>query len=56
MVGVLYWLTPAAEAWLATTVAERTLWIARSVIVGGLVYLATVWLLGWRLSHLRHRA
>lgn len=56
MIGVLLWVTPAAEAWLATSILQRVLWLAESVGAGVVVYLATVWLVGGRISHLLHRA
>ncbi len=56
MVGVLLWLAPAERAWLETTVLDRALWLTGNVAAGAGVYLAGVWVLGGRISHLLHRA
>lgn len=56
MVAVLYWLAPGDRAWLETTIFGRALWLAGCVAAGGSVYLAGIWLLGGRISHLLHRA
>lgn len=55
MVVMLLWVTPEAQSWLEVSVLERTLWLIRSVGAGVLVYLASVWLIGGRISHLLHR-
>jgi putative peptidoglycan lipid II flippase len=56
MVGVLIWLTPADAAWLSASVIERAGWLLVSVGAGGIIYLATIWLTGGRISQLLHRA
>lgn len=56
MVAALWWITPGAADWLVATVAERSWWLLRSVAVGGGVYLAAIWLIGGRLSQLKHLA
>jgi len=56
MVGVLLFITPEDRAWLESTILGRALWLTGSVGVGVLVYLAGIWLLGGRISHLLHRA
>jgi putative peptidoglycan lipid II flippase len=56
MVGALLWIAPANAAWLDTTILQRTLWLAGTVAAGAVVYLAGIWLLGGRISHLLHRA
>ena len=56
MIGALLWIAPPDAAWLETTILQRTLWLAGSVAAGAVVYLAGIWLLGGRISHLLHRA
>ncbi|MFV2089981.1 MAG: murein biosynthesis integral membrane protein MurJ [Pseudomonadales bacterium] len=56
MVVVLWWVTPAADGWLSAAVLERSLWLLRSVVAGMGVYLAVIWLIGGRMSHLKHVA
>lgn len=56
MVAVLLWVTPPASAWLETTVLDRALWLGGGVTLGGIIYLAAVFLLGGRISQLKHQA
>jgi putative peptidoglycan lipid II flippase len=56
MIAALWWITPGVDDWLLTTVSERSLWLLRSVAVGGCVYLVAIWLIGGRLSQLKHLA
>jgi putative peptidoglycan lipid II flippase len=55
MVLVLFWIAPADAAWLETTILSRALWLTGCVGVGAGVYLAGIWILGGRISHLLHR-
>ena len=56
MVGVLFWITPAAESWLSASTLDRAFWLLRSVGGGAVAYCAVLLLLGTRLRHLQHQA
>ncbi len=56
MVLTLLWVAPDGADWLETTVLDRALWLVGSVAAGIAAYLAGIWLLGGRISHLLHRA
>lgn len=55
MGGLLYWLGGSVEEWLARSGGERVLALTACVIGGGIVYFATLWVLGGRVHQFRMR-
>ena len=55
MGALLAALAPSAEHWLALPPLQRIPWLAGLVLAGGAIYLAALWLLGWRPAEIDHR-
>ena len=55
MGAVLAALAPSAEQWMALPSLQRIPWLAGLVLAGGSVYLAALWLVGWRPAEIDHR-
>lgn len=53
MAGVLWWLVPGHDFWYHAPVLERVLWLALAIVAGAGSYFATLFLLGFRLRHIR---
>ena len=56
MGGLLAVFSPEAASWLAASALERIAWLAGLVLMGGLTYLAALWVGGLRPAELQHRA
>lgn len=56
MGGLLAAFSPEAASWLAASALERIAWLAGLVLMGGLTYLAALWIGGLRPAELQHRA
>ena len=55
MGALLAALAPSAEHWLALPSLQRIPWLVGLVLAGGMVYLAALWLMGWRPAEIDHR-
>ena len=55
MAGLLLWMVPSDDAWLAADVGGRVGMLAAAVVGGGLAYVAAAVVMGVRPNQLRHR-
>jgi len=53
MAGLLLWLSPPLSQWVNRSTGQDLAWLGQLIGLGMVVYLATAWLLGVRLGHLK---